>query len=957
MVFKSNKTKKYRYYLNFESYDFNFELLDIESGSFTLDGLFEINDFSSSSIDVAHINYSFSWIQMVKCEEDSQFMLSFYSYIYTDDTLSSYELRLWLIIFKLDQNRISKDGKMSVYSLYYRKYNRLAGKIPFNVKQRFYIIKIEKENMFYMTIIDENNYIYFMKIYFVENDWVVKYYQIAQIIENNFHKLLLIKENIFLFGYYSVANPPYYNYFYLYILKHLYDENQFTTLQAITIIVEYKEGVDVKHSDIVILSENKVAFVALKWHGRAVNIYILDYIDNYNNIIFNKFHINFYEQKIINKEQNSLFFRYKDLLGLHFENIEGEYGFILFGYFNSTDPKQIYDIKKDGLNYVINLGSYLTLQSNVFGYKKKCIRIVEVPNLNQSGIYLISNETKNMIKTDNCLNFNTEIKLNFAYNGIIKKGNYSFKFCGVLEEQTIEEISNYSESFEYLKEDFNGYNEQRNLNITGRVALVQINVLNDIRVFCDDKYKITSLKSKEGVSITCGDGKFFDIKNANEITQLDLGIKYYYDINNKIYIKCHERCKKCSREYNDTSMNCDECYENYLLLNGTCLEIPKCEYNYYYDIDLNLECINKDNFCPNFKPFENKETKECIAECDIIELNTKKCNPTNNPVSINETYKTIFNNIKYLNIEEKLLKNNEEFSIFGNNVSFIFSTTEIEKKNLYNIYNGSSIILNKCEDILKTKYSIPKENPIPILKIESSNPNSNNLEVFYELFNPNNFSEKLDINLCSQNYIEIRLPLLLKQYKMDLISKTRDLGYNIFDLNKSFYNDICSIFIYNNTDFSLSERKTLLDLSDENLTVPGCNYTSFDIKTIRTIYLCRIGNDINGNNSLSEIIINDNDDATFFVQLKKQKYFSKYSTLEIIKCFSIILNFRLFTENYGFYIMLFMNILNILLFVFSFSKDLEKKLNAFCNTILSQMKKFYNKKPNETMPKLMKIVI
>lgn len=87
-------------------------------------------------------------------------------------------------------------------------------------------------------------------------------------------------------------------------------------------------------------------------------------------MIYNKFVLKLYEQKITNKEQNSLIFRYKDFLGLHFENTEGEYGFILFGYFNSTDPKQIQDIKKEGLNYKINLGSYLTLQSNVFGYKK-----------------------------------------------------------------------------------------------------------------------------------------------------------------------------------------------------------------------------------------------------------------------------------------------------------------------------------------------------------------------------------------------------------------------------------------------------------------------------------------------------------------------------------------------------------------------------------------------------------
>ena len=87
------------------------------------------------------------------------------------------------------------------------------------------------------------------------------------------------------------------------------------------------------------------------------------------------FDLNIYEQKFLIGYRYSLIFKYKDFLGLNFENIKGENGFILFGYFNSTDPKQIYNIKKDGLNYVINLGSYLTLQSNAFGYKKKVLKL------------------------------------------------------------------------------------------------------------------------------------------------------------------------------------------------------------------------------------------------------------------------------------------------------------------------------------------------------------------------------------------------------------------------------------------------------------------------------------------------------------------------------------------------------------------------------------------------------
>ena len=43
----------------------------------------------------------------------------------------------------------------------------------------------------------------------------------------------------------------------------------------------------------------------------------------------------------------------------------------------------------------------------------------------------------------------------------LKKGNYLFKICGVLEEQTIKEIYNYSDKFRYntIKELDENYRE------------------------------------------------------------------------------------------------------------------------------------------------------------------------------------------------------------------------------------------------------------------------------------------------------------------------------------------------------------------------------------------------------------------------------------------------------------------------------------------------------------------
>ena len=433
------------------------------------------------------------------------------------------------------------------------------------------------------------------------------------------------------------------------------------------------------------------------------------------------------------------------------------------------------------------------------------------------------------------------------------------------------------------------------------------------------------------------------MENANEITQLELGLNYYFDYNKNCYIKCHEKCKTCSKEYDNNNMFCDECYDNYFLRDNNCLEISNCDYNYYYDNNFNLKCVNRDMYCPDFKPYENAFTKECIENCSILDININ-CNPTNNLISITDTYKKLLNNLEYLNIKENLLKNKIKHTIFGNNVTFIFSTSEIEKEELFINSNHSSVIFGENEEALKKLYSIPEELPIPILKIEILNNYSNNFELNYHLFNPLNFSQKLDLNLLTQNYIDIRMPITLKQYKMDLIIKTKNLGYNIFDLNNSFYKDICSVFTYNDSDISLSERKNLLDLSEEILCLNNCNYYNYDIIALRSICLCEIGNDT----EQTDIKKDDNsEDKYFFYLIKTNIDNLKSSNIKVVKCFSKIFKINLFKENYGFYIILFLLVFNLIVLFFSPITKTEKLFNEYCNDVLNKMKNIYNNNDKE----------
>jgi len=264
--------------------------------------------------------------------------------------------------------------------------------------------------------------------------------------------------------------------------------------------IEITDGIFYYSMDAIALSENRVIILSQQMHGRMLIINIFDFFDEYRKFFRIKYNIKLINQKMHVNYRYSLIFKYKDTLGLHFENMIGQNGFVIFGYFNSSDPKQIYNIKKDGLEYNIKLNQYLFLQSNIFGYEIKGIKIIAIPETN-SGLFFISNITKKELKLNEIIDYNTEITLNFNRD-IIHKGKYLFKFAGVLEEPNLDKVFEYSDGIK-TKENLDVvldkykefYENNRNKNIIGKAALVQINILANIQIFCDEKKDETCLKS------------------------------------------------------------------------------------------------------------------------------------------------------------------------------------------------------------------------------------------------------------------------------------------------------------------------------------------------------------------------------------------------------------------------------------------------------------------------------
>ena len=180
---------------------------------------------------------------------------------------------------------------------------------------------------------------------------------------------------------------------------------------------------------------------------------------------------------------------------------------------------------------------------------------------------------------------------------------------------------------------------------------------------------------------------------------------------------------------------------------------------------------------------------------------------------------------------------------------------------------------------MKNNYSLYDNESLPILKIETFYSNSEFKNISYKVFNPLNLSQELNLEYCTNMDIEIRLPIKFNYYENNLIEAAKKYGYNIFDENDPFYNDVCSKFQYGSKDISLSERHNLLNLTGKKLSLPGCNYSSTDLDTYKGIYKCKNHNNGFIDNYLYKYNPKKDEDDDFISALNK--YIDYYSPNDI----------------------------------------------------------------------------
>ena len=668
-----------------------------------------------------------------------------------------------------------------------------------------------------------------------------------------FLKGLHLKDNLLLFNYYSYKTN---------LKIKLGQLTDSTFEEKLVANINYEEtsinlSTDVLLNDCIKLNENRVIFLSLS-STQSSELYILlyNFYDNYKNLKIRVYKVFFYKYKIhseftINIYNEHLVFSSTvvnfDEISPTDENLFSI--FLIFGYVKKEDIL-IEDISKymntEDNDNILNLVEFLTenivIENNIFGYEviNDKIKLTSIP---QEIIFYNKNDINTEISNDDFLNKDHI----FKQNKIKLKNNeyYSLDYQIIVTES-----------------DYNNFN----------------------------KYPIKILN-------------FSSISSTNEEEKNFFQPKYYYGKVNTIKFKlCHEYCTSCY-EYGDSNNNqkCISCTEeyNYDFFNenaSNCIpkgyfndkeeqKLVECNYfnsKFYINSTDNKKICFKFNYsCPLIYPSYDKITHECQSSNNSLYF-------SNNSYIYNHILENIINFCS--SIEESIVIEGED------NFAFQITTNENELStlngNFDNNYNLSIIDLGECENLLKNKYEINKNDNLIIVKLEKLVNITAQRSVQYEIYNPNNVSEKLDISICKNTSIDLYFPVSLSEKTLILFDDLKEYGYDLFDINDKFYQDICTPYTSeNNTDVLLVDRKNDFYNDNETGCQSNCEYSDYlpDSRLLKC--KCNIINekiDIKNPNKFDGLII-----------LKSFYEILKYSNYKVLKCYKLVFTRNIFRKNKG----------------------------------------------------------
>ena len=209
-----------------------------------------------------------------------------------------------------------------------------------------------------------------------------------------------------------------------------------------------------------------------------------------------------------------------------------------------------------------------------------------------------------------------------------------------------------------------------------------------------------------------------------------------------------------------------------------------------------------------------------------------------------------------------------------------------------NIYNISIIDLGLCETLLKKENHINENDSLIFIKSEIKSNKASEKNVKFDVYNPYN-KEKLNLSLCEEIPVNIYFPMELSKGTKQIFEQMKNSGYDMFNINDPFYQDICTPFDSSNgTDILLTDRIDYIYHNDDTQCQSNCEYSQYSVDSQYLSCSCSINEDANNEHKKSDKFNAKKIYESFYEVLK-------YSNYDILKCYNIILSINVIKINMG----------------------------------------------------------
>ena len=554
----------------------------------------------------------------------------------------------------------------------------------------------------------------------------------------------------------------------------------------------------------------------------------------------------------------------------------------------------------------INLTNFDTSKvTSMFNLFSDCTSLlsIDLSNFDTSNVTDIRSMFKNCVNLTslNLSNFNTInfTKIDGMFSGCTKLESLDISNFNISNAASFKNMFKDCFSLKYLNLCMFQINENYNNN-TNNIKNLFNNFPNDV-IYCINDNKTRNFLNLPNKTFTCEDTCYNEIIYTTEI----IDTTYHIQTNKMIDLNIDNTTNYQTVEKNDGNSEI-----TYLINSSSVIIDNTYNNNQTTTIKNNIIEYQNESIIDSNNNIKEYNASFVADKFDINEDIKILCDAKNNTYLYNyiiENILPIYNSNKGENMVFKCENNIVQITTQKNELDLI-------KNRSNNINNTAIVDLGQYEVELKTRYFINENDSLIIIKKEILSTKASEKSVNYEVYEPYN-KTKLNLSYCYKNNFTLYVPIELSAELREYYERGKKLGYDIFNKNDPFYHDICTPFdSLSNTDILLCDRVDYIYYHEDIQCQSNCYMSKYSVETKYLECIC----------SPNDKDIYENKKSEQFKPKKFYKVFYdvlRYSNYDIFKCYKLVLNINVVTNNIGsiFVILCFLFYL-VCLFYYAFRK-------------------------------------